>query len=66
MIVLHVWVIYQFFFAEKLLTICLISIHCNGDIRRNQSKFIDLPYITHGKLDRHKTRPCHIFVTSYG
>ena len=36
---IHVWAIYQFFFELRLLTKCPISMHCNGDILRNQSKF---------------------------
>ena len=36
---IHVWVIYQQKFESRLLTIGLISMHCNGDILRNQSKF---------------------------
>ena len=36
---IHVWVIYQFFFEPILLTICLIAMHCNGDILINQLKF---------------------------
>ena len=39
---IHVWVIYQFFFEPKLLTISLISMHCNGDIVRNQPRFYAL------------------------